>query len=110
MQPRRSHVEMCPPVYTRPVEQVGVRELRAAVAAMVRRAEAGERIVVTVGGRPVAQLGPLDPVAGAPTLDDLVARGLLVRARRDDRPSPDLEVGWAGTRLDRLLAEIRGRS
>jgi prevent-host-death family protein len=97
-------------VYTQPVEQVGVRQLRAAVAAMVRRAEAGERIVVTVGGRPVAQLGPLDPVAGAATLDDLVARGLLVRARRDDRPPPDLEVGWAGTRLDRLLAEIRGRS
>jgi prevent-host-death family protein len=91
------------------VEQVGVRELRSAVATLVRRAEAGERIVLTVGGRPVAQLGPLDPVDGEPTIDDLVARGLLVRARRDDRPEPDVEIAWAGTRLDRLLAEIRGR-
>ena len=91
------------------MEQIGVRELRGSVAALVRRAEGGERIVVTVGGRPVAQLGPLDPVDGEPTLDDLIARGLLVAARRDDRPEPDVEVPWAGTRLDRLLAEVRGR-
>jgi prevent-host-death family protein len=91
------------------VEQIGVRDLRGSVAALVRRAEAGERIVVTVGGRPVAQLGPLEPVDAEPTVDDLVARGLLTRARRDDRPPPDVEVAWAGTRLDRLLAEIRGR-
>ena len=86
-----------------------MRELRGTVAAMVRRAEGGERIVVTVGGRPVAQLGPLDPGGDEPTVGDLVARGLLVPARRGDRPEPDVEVPWAGTRLDRLLAEIRGR-
>jgi prevent-host-death family protein len=97
-------------VYTSTVEQVGVRELRSSVAALLRRAEAGERIVVTVGGRAVAQLCPVEPLGGEPTLDDLVARGLLVRARREDRPEPDVEVAWAGTRLDRLLADVRGRS
>ena len=107
--PEALHIALCPHVYARPMEQIGVRELRGSVAAVVRRAEGGERIVVTVGGRPVAQLGPLDPVDGEPTLDDLIARGLLVAARRDDRPEPDVEVPWAGTRLDRLLAEVRGR-
>lgn len=38
------------------------RELRNNVSEVLRRAEAGERIVVTVDGRPVAELGP---VAGA---------------------------------------------
>jgi len=92
------------------VEHIGVRALRGAVASTVRRAGAGERIVITVAGRPVAQLGPLEPTAGEPTIDDLAVRGLLVRARRDDRPAPSLEVPmWAGSRLDRLLVEVRGR-
>ncbi|MGH9137298.1 MAG: type II toxin-antitoxin system Phd/YefM family antitoxin [Acidimicrobiales bacterium] len=87
-----------------------MRTLRANLAQALRRAESGERIVVTVGGRPVAQLGPVeaDPDRG-PTIDDLVARGLLVRARRDDRPPPALTVPlWAGARIDRLLRELRG--
>ncbi len=92
------------------MERIGIRELRNRSAAMVRRAGAGERIVVTVDGRPVAQLGPLEPVAGPLTIDDLAARGLVVPARRNDRPPPELEVPtWAGTRLDRILADIRGR-
>lgn len=89
-------------------ESVPVRTFRAHAAAFLRRAEAGERIVVTVAGRPVAQLGPLDPGDAAPTIDDLAARGLIVAARRDDRPAPDLRVDpWPGTRLDRLVAEVR---
>ena len=87
---------------------MNIRELRANLAAVVRRAEAGHRVVVTVGGRPVAQLGPLDHGVGQPTLDDLAARGLLQRARRADRPAPELLVAMpVGTRLDRLLDEVR---
>jgi prevent-host-death family protein len=37
------------------------KELRNDVGAILRRAEAGERITVTVSGRPVAQLGPVEP-------------------------------------------------
>ena len=87
---------------------MNIRELRANLAAVVRQAEAGHRVVVTVGGRPVAQLGPLDSGLGEPTLDDLAARGLLQRARRADRPAPELLVATpVGTRLDRLLDEVR---
>lgn len=43
------------------------RELRNNVADVLRRAEAGEELTITVSGRPVAQLGPVgrDPWAPA---------------------------------------------
>ena len=90
------------------MERLGVRDLRNQTAAAVRRAGAGERIVITVDGRPVAQLGPIDPGTAEPTLDDLAARGLLHLPRRTDRDAPtDAVVVWAGFRLDRLLRDIR---
>ena len=42
------------------MEIIPQRELRNHVSDVLRRAEAGERFVVTVGGRPVAELGPHD--------------------------------------------------
>ena len=97
-------------MYTFGMYFVGVRDFRMNAAAAIRRAEAGDRIVITVSGRPVAQLGPVEPLGEAePTLHDLIARGLVVAPRRHDRPElrPPIPV-WAGTRLDRLLREQRG--
>lgn len=37
----------------------GLRELRQQASDLVRKAEAGETIIVTVNGREVAQLGPV---------------------------------------------------
>lgn len=92
------------------MERIGVRELRQSLAVAVRRAGAGERLVVTVDGQPVAQLGPLEPVDGQLSLEDLAARGQLVLARRSDRPEPTFSMPmWAGTRLDHLVREVRGR-
>jgi prevent-host-death family protein len=92
------------------VDRLGVRELRNQTATAVRRAGRGERIVITVDGRPVAQLGPIEPGGGAPTLEDLAARGLVTLPRRPDRPAPEVAVDiWAGFRLDRLLRDVRGR-
>jgi prevent-host-death family protein len=39
--------------------QISVAQAKARFAALVTRAEAGETIVVTRNGRPVARLGPL---------------------------------------------------
>ncbi|MEZ5381903.1 MAG: type II toxin-antitoxin system prevent-host-death family antitoxin [Microthrixaceae bacterium] len=91
-------------------EQVGIRRLRGELATLVRRAGRGERVVITVAGRPVAQLGPVAPQGAEVTLADLVARGELEPPRRDDRPAPTLTVPtWAGVRLDTLVREVRGR-
>ena len=89
---------------------VGVRELRNQVAALVRRAGAGDRVVITVDGRPVAQLSPLDPI-GAPQIDDLVAAGLLVPPGRRDMPeAPDPAVLPVDVRAESIIAEVRGLS
>ena len=88
---------------------MNARSLRGQLAQALRRAESGERIVITVGGRPVAQLGPVEADTDRrPSVEDLVARGLLVPARRDDRPPPASVVPlWTGARIDRLLRQIR---
>ena len=43
--------------------EVGVRELKARLSEHLRRAQGGERLVVTDRGRPIATLGPPDEVA-----------------------------------------------
>ncbi|HEX9824171.1 MAG TPA: type II toxin-antitoxin system prevent-host-death family antitoxin [Actinomycetota bacterium] len=43
------------------MEEIPARELRNDVSRVLRRVEAGERLRVTVNGRPVAELIPLDP-------------------------------------------------
>ena len=84
--------------------------MRGRLTALVRRAGAGERIVITIGGRPVAQLGPIETDGTDVTIDDLVARGLVEPARRGDRPAdPSTQIdAWTGNRLDRVLREVRG--
>jgi prevent-host-death family protein len=58
-------------------DRVGVRELRQDLSRYLRRVQAGERLIVTERGRPVAELAPwadtTDPI------DRLIAAG---RARR----------------------------
>lgn len=39
--------------------EIGLRELRQNASELVKRAEAGETVVVTVSGRPAAQLAPV---------------------------------------------------
>jgi prevent-host-death family protein len=90
------------------MEQIGVRELRANLARALRQAGAGDPVVVTVDGRPVAQLGPLEP-AEVPTLEALAATGLVEPPRRSDRPAPPAALDTAvDIRLDRVVAEVRG--
>jgi prevent-host-death family protein len=90
------------------VDRLGIRELRNATASAVRRAGSGERILITVDGRPVAQLGPIEPGDDTVTLEDLAARGLVALPRRADRNSSGMAVPvWAGFRLDRLLRDLR---
>jgi len=88
-------------------DQVGVRELRNQVAAVLRRARTGERVVITVDGVPAAQIGPVEPT-GAPSLTDLVATGLVLPPRRDRPDEPPPYPLPVDVRLDRVLESLRG--
>lgn len=90
--------------------KVGTRELRANLATALRRAAAGERVIVTESGRPVAQLGPVDAPAGT-TMDELVARGLVVPPRRAARERasslpPAIDI-HSGMRFDQIVRDLR---
>jgi len=90
------------------MRSVGIRELRNQVALVVRRAGHGERVVITVDGTPVAQLGPLHP-EGSPSLADLAGAGLLrLPGRVDHPPPPDPAVIPVDSRTDRVISELRG--
>ena len=65
------------------------RDLRNNVGEMLRRAEAGERLTVTVGGRPVAELGPLAQTRRLPGAEEL--RALLAETPVDRAWATDVE-------------------
>lgn len=85
-------------------EEIGLRELRQNASDLVRRAEGGERLTVTVSGRPAAVLGPAadrrwqrwDAVAEvfARPVDDGLAADL--RRITDDVVDPWSATGEAG--------------
>jgi prevent-host-death family protein len=64
--------------------EVAISALRAELSSWIERAQAGEEIIVTDRGTPVARLLPVDT---APLLDQLVQRGVLTKPRRADRPA-----------------------
>jgi prevent-host-death family protein len=70
------------------------RELRNQISDVLRRAEGGERFTITVGGRPVAELGPLLS-AHKPAAPDRLA-AILAEAPAD--------AAWA-TRLRQMRDE-----
>ena len=91
---------------------IGIRQLRADLAAHVRRARGGETTVISIGGVPVASLTPL-PTSGEPSgsahLSSLIASGAVIAPRRSDgRVAEGAVSTWANVRLDRLLREVRG--
>lgn len=63
---------------------VAISALRAELSSWIERAQAGEEIVVTDRGTPVARLLPVDT---APLLDQLVRRGVLNRPVSAERPA-----------------------
>jgi prevent-host-death family protein len=69
-------------MYNRGME-VAVSTLRAHLSEWVERARAGEEILVTDRGVPVARLLGVD---AAPVLEQLVLEGVIGRAGRNPRP------------------------
>ena len=80
---------------------VGLRELRQQASELVRRAEAGEEVVVTVAGRPSVRLVPVAPQTWRKWDDvtDLFAGpGDDTWDADRDRVGQELQDPWAETR------------
>lgn len=74
------------------------KELRNNVGEVLRRAESGEQLIITVSGRPVAQLGPVRSRqwVNAAELRELFALPLDPTLQRDlEAFAPDLRDPWA---------------
>jgi len=80
---------MCTAVYTRIMNRIGIRELRKDLSSQVKRAAAGERIVVTVDGEPRAMLSPLTGQQADVTMEGLIASGRVIPAKRRGEPVPE---------------------
>ena len=91
--------------YTCGVERIGVRELRNQASQVVRRARAGERMIITVDGVPAAEIGPVSPAERANSLQHLIAIGLVLPARDSAPPAAPRPVPAPSGRssLDVLL-------
>ena len=70
------------------METVSVQDLQRNPAGLLDRVEAGERLIVSRGGRPVAELRPLAPAARGPRPFGLAAGSFAVPADFD-APLPD---------------------
>jgi prevent-host-death family protein len=78
--------------------EVGVRALKNQLSHFLKRVKAGERIVITERGIPIAELYPAGTVpdlASMSKLDWLVARGLVRPRLRDGDPLRE----WPDIRL-----------
>ena len=87
-----------------PIEQVGVRELRDNVSAVLRRVASGETIEVTDHGHPVARIVPL---RYRNRLDQMIAEGRATRADGDLLDEQPLPVPPGAPSGSRALADLR---
>jgi prevent-host-death family protein len=74
--------------YSAVMQRIPVRELRNQASLVVRRARAGERLIITVDGVAAAEIGPVSLGERAPSLQELIATGAVVAARVRTPPPP----------------------
>ena len=96
-----SHMAKAP---QRPVE-VGVRELRAHLSALLKQVREGHEFTVTDRGRPVARIVP---IAGLSKLEQLIAEGKITLPKGPRHPASDLEVARVSEDLTRFVLWARG--
>ena len=82
-----------------PKAEVGIRELHDQLSRYVRHVREGGEVVVTVHGRPVARITPIDD--GPDQLAALREQGLITEPTRQRRaPAPGERVRAAGSVSD----------
>lgn len=86
--------------YARVMAEIPLRELRNNTSDVLRRVEAGEEMTVTISGRPVAQIVPLQRRRPYLTFDEILANqtdpGFAddLREIRGDDTMSDMEDPW----------------
>jgi prevent-host-death family protein len=84
--------------------EVGIRELKNGLSRYIEKVRAGEEVIVTDRGRPVARLSPLDQATGR--LAELVAEGIVRPPTSRKRHQPGPRIKAKGSVSD-LVAEQR---
>ena len=95
-------------VYTWGVNRIGIRELRQDLSNQVKSAANGEAVIVTVDGQPKAKLVPFTEGKTEMTMDELIAAGRVIPARRrGQKPPPAPPLIKANRPSKEILDEIR---
>ena len=90
------------------MDQVTIRQLRNDVSRIVRRVRAGERLIVTSDGVPVAEIGPIRKTSQQEELEALYASGALIPPRSRARPRPATPTRFSATLTsEEILEELR---
>jgi prevent-host-death family protein len=84
--------------------EVGIRELHDQLSRYVQHVAGGADVVVTMRGRPVARMSPMD---AADPLEDLRARGLIREPARAKRRAAKRKRLQASAAVSDLVAEQR---
>lgn len=84
--------------------EVGIRELKNGLSKYIDRVRAGQEVIVTDRGRPVARLSSID--ASDDRLADLVAAGVVRAPARRERHIPERRIK-AKAPVSDLVAEQR---
>lgn len=90
------------------VETVSVRQLRNDVSRVLRRVGAGERLIVTSNGVPVAELGPIQARDSERTIEEMIAAGELIAPRSRAEPRLATPTTFSGSMTtEEILEEHR---
>lgn len=78
-------------------DEYSLYEAKAKLSSLVRLVREGRSVIITVHGVPAAELRPIDPSAHPQTLEErleeLDARGAIVKAQRSPRGAAAFPVG-----------------
>lgn len=89
------------------MDRVSIRELRNDVSRIVRRASAGERLVITNNGVAVAEIRPLEEGSTERKLQQLFAEGKLIPPSRTGTPPRAQPIKIDGPSTEEILDELR---
>lgn len=90
------------------MDKVTIRQLRNDVSRIVRRASAGERLIITNNGVAVAEIRPLEQSPSRQAIAELIEAGRLNPPRSTAPPRQAQPIEFSGRRTsEEILEELR---